>query len=146
MDKQLIIKRTHISYSNDEFEYLNNHSDYPIEDNQIFSKVFNDYEDFYNFIINLPFTLKDEFKNELFSSYNSDYFINNNLVMMFSDERSGSNKLTIEDVTTEDKQINISLLRKRGLTMDMAYLFMFIDVDKTIEKSKVIINEMTDFF
>ena len=146
MDKQLVIKRTHISYSNDEFEYLNNHSDHPIENHYIFSKVFNNYEDFYNFIINLPFNLEDEFKEEIFTSYNIDFFEFNNLVMMFSDERSGSNKLSIEDIALEDELINISILRKRGLTMDMAYLFMFMDVDKTINKADVLIKDMSQLF
>ena len=89
--------------------------------------------------------MEEEFKEDVFNTYNEEFFKDNNLIMMFSDERSGSNSLTLEDINIENNLINISITRKRGLTMDMAYLFMFIDTDKSIERSKVIINEITEY-
>ncbi|MBR0461609.1 MAG: hypothetical protein IJJ00_02695 [Erysipelotrichaceae bacterium] len=132
--KELSIDRIHLSYGNEEYDYLDSLCDYEISLERPFAKLFNEHGDFTKFLVeelcpNLH--LPEEYVNELLARYDSGFFLEYSLVMMFSDERSGANRLTLESVeVSEDKDVFISIIRDRGLSMDMAYLFMFIDLDK----------------
>ena len=134
MNTKLIIKRAHLSFDDAIYEFLNNLSDHPIIDGYIFSRIFNDKEELCLFFNHLE-------QSELIEEYDEDYFKDHKLLVMFSDERSGSNKLEINDVEIKDNTISIVIDRERGLTMDMSYLFMFYEIDdKNVNNSKVLIQ------
>ncbi|MBR2577358.1 MAG: hypothetical protein IKE38_00345 [Erysipelotrichaceae bacterium] len=132
--KELIIDRIHLSYGNEEYDYLNSLCDYDISLEMPFAKVFNGYEEFAEFLTEelCPgLRLPEEYVDDLLVRYSSRFFLDRSLVMMFSDERSGANRLSLESVeVNEDRDVFISIVRERGLSMDMAYLFMFIELDK----------------
>ncbi len=69
-------------------------------------------------------------------------FGTNDAIVMFSDERSGSNTLDLMEVMQTNETIQASIKRTRGLTMDMAYTLIVIPVDKTTAtKARGIIYE-----
>ena len=134
MNTSLIIKRAHISFDDTTYDFLNNLSDYPMIDGYIFSKIFDKKEELCLFFNHLE-------QSELIEEYDEDYFKDHKLLVMFSDERSGSNKLEINDIEIKDNAISIIIDRERGLTMDMSYLFMFYEIDdKNVNNSKVLIQ------
>lgn len=132
--ENLIINRTHVSYGNEEYDFLNSLCDYEVSLTNPFSKVFNNYEDFAPFVIEklyMKLHVSNDFVNELIGKYTNEFFLEHSLVMIFSDERSGANKLSLTSLkVNEDKDIIIDITRDRGLSMDMAYLFMFVEMEK----------------
>ena len=132
--KELHIERTHLSYGNEEYDYLNSLCDYQITRENPFAKVFNDYESFEVFLKEClceHLGVSKESAAKWLGSYCEEFFAEHGLILLFSDERSGSNRLSLESVETdEDKNVRVKILRDRGLTMDMAYLFLFIEMEK----------------
>ena len=132
--KELIIDRIHLSYGNEEYDLLDSLCDYEISLERPFAKMLNDHEDFTDLLINRLYPglhLPHEYVNSLIARYDKEFFLDHGLVVMFSDERSGANRLSLESVeVSEDKDIFISIVRDRGLSMDMAYLFLYIEMDK----------------
>lgn len=139
--ENLIINRVHVSYGEEEYNFLNSLCDYEVSLTNPFAKVFNNYEDFAPFVIEklyMKLHVSNDFVNELIGKYTNEFFLEHSLVMMFSDERSGSNRLSLTNLkVNEDKDIIIDINRDRGISMDMAYLFMFIEMEKD-EYRKVI--------
>jgi hypothetical protein len=130
MNNDLIIKRTNISFGNEEYEYLNSVSDHPLCDGFIFSKLFQSAESFAAFINELKLNVSDEFRKELCETYDQEYFRSHSLVLMFSDERSGSNRLSLMKAEISDECLRLEIERERGMTMDMAYLFLLYETEK----------------
>lgn len=139
--ENLIINRIHVSYGEEEYNFLNSLCDYEVSLTNPFGKVFNNYEDFAPFVIEklyMKLHISNDFVNELIGKYTNEFFLEHSLVMMFSDERSGANRLSLTNLkVNEDKDIIIDITRDRGISMDMAYLFMFIEIKKD-EYHKVI--------
>ena len=134
LNNKFDIIRIHVSNFEGLSVYLSDNSDHTIEDRYIFSKLFNDYESYYSFIAEFP---------ENINRYDKEYFVDNSLIVMFNDERSGSNRLAISDVSIVDNNIDITINRERELTMDMAYLVMFYEVDnKDLVSSSVHIEDI----
>ena len=130
--EELKIIRTHISYSNEEFELLNSLSAYPLDSKHIFAKAFSDYDTFKEFVeivLTDKLHVDKELIETLLDTYDEDYYSAKSLIFMFSDERSGANKLSLKDVKYNNACLDICLNRTRGLTMDMAYLFILMETD-----------------
>ena len=128
MEERLIIKRSHISFDENHLNYLNEHSNFPLSHDylkdEIFAKICHNIEDYNSLTNELKEVLGVD--DDVFEILDEEYFNEDNLIIMFSDERSGSNKLELKDISLDKDIINISIEREKGLTMDMAYLFMFI--------------------
>lgn len=137
MNKELIIKRCHANYDIETIETLSKISDYPLIhellEDQIFSKLVSSKEEYNNLINELKEILCFE---DVFEDLDDNYFDDKNLIIMFSDERSGSNKLELKDISLVDDTINVLIERTRGLTMDMAYLFILLETDIKADKVK----------
>ena len=137
MNKELIIKRCHADYDIETIETLSKISDYPLIhellEDQIFSKLVSSKEEYNNLINELKEILCFE---DVFEDLDDNYFDDKNLIIMFSDERSGSNKLELKDISLVDDTINVLIERTRGLTMDMAYLFILLETDIKADKVK----------
>lgn len=137
MNKELIIKRCHVDYDIETIETLSKISDYPLIhellEDQIFSKLVSSKEEYNNLINELKEILCFE---DVFEDLDDNYFDDKNLIIMFSDERSGSNKLELKDISLVDDTINVLIERTRGLTMDMAYLFILLETDIKADKVK----------
>ena len=149
MKNELITVRTHLSYGNEEFEFLSKHSDHPIEDGYIFSRLIKDHSELASLLAELQkgLGISDQFTQDVLSEWPQVRFAQHRLVLMFSDERSGSNTLTLEKAETMDDRICLSISRQRGLTMDMAYLFLFYETeDCSAERSEVQITNQQSFF
>lgn len=143
MTNELIIKRIHLSFGNEEYDWLNSKSDHPMEEGYIFSRVFTAADAFTSFLRELQSALSasEEFISECEVRYDAAYFSEKSLVLMFSDERSGSNRLTLDSAEAAEGLMSVTILRQRGLTMDMAYLFLFLETDeKNISRSEVLIK------
>ena len=127
MENTLSIIRTHVSFGETQYAFLNACSDHPIQDGFIFSKVFTSDSSLTAFLQTMKNTLSlsETFVEEVTRKYSSDFFAQQSLVLLFSDERSGSNRLTLRKVDVTDGRIHLEIERERGLTMDMAYLFLF---------------------
>lgn len=67
---------------------------------------------------------------ERFAMYGADYFETCALIVIYTDERSGSNKLELTGSSVTDNVLNINLKRKRGLTMDMSLRMLFVEAKK----------------
>ncbi len=63
--------------------------------------------------------------------YDKRFFETNALVAIFSDERSGANKLKITQAAVNGDVLEIHMLRERGLTMDMSYRLMLLSVQRS---------------
>ena len=127
MENKLRIIRTHVSFGEEQFTFLNSCSDHPIEDGYIFSKVFTAESELEDFLLLLQkhLSVSDAFLEET-RQICSDFFSDqHSLVLLFSDERSGSNRLALTQAMVSGDRIHLELERERGLTMDMAYLFLF---------------------
>ncbi len=141
IDKYEIIQvRLNISFGNDEYEYMLSSADNAAakKDNSsehIFAKYISNIDSFKNYkeALTQNLNISEYGDNTLFENtikrYDDTYFNNKALIILFSDERSGSNKLKLENMYTHDDCIQIEFKRKRGLTMDMAYLLIFLEVD-----------------
>ena len=132
MEKQLIIKRTHVSFGEEQFQFLSAHSDHPLADGFIFSRVFCDADSFQSFLALLKeqLALTEEFCSFAEQTFPAEFFRDQSLVLMFSDERSGANRLTLHACQCEADTVHLTIDRERGLTMDMAYLFLFLPLDR----------------
>ena len=112
--ENLIINRVHLDYGNEEYDFLNSLCDYEVSLTNPFSKVFNKYEDFAEFVIKdlyIKIHISNDFVNELIGKYTNEFFLEHCLVMMFSDERSGANKLSLNSLSVnEDKDIIIDII------------------------------------
>ncbi|MBR2781232.1 MAG: hypothetical protein IKD81_07480 [Eubacteriaceae bacterium] len=64
------------------------------------------------------------------------------VAVFFSDERSGSNRIDLMSANEEGESLSVEMIRRRGLTMDMAYTFFFMTVGDGIRK--VVRAEVTD--
>ena len=149
MENTLIIKRTQLSFDEEQFQFLNERSDHPIEDGYIFSRLIKDHSELASLLAELQkgLGISDQFSQDVLSEWPEDRFAQHRLVLMFSDERSGSNTLTLEKAETVDDRICLSISRQRGLTMDMAYLFLFYETeDCSAERSEVQITNLQSFF
>ena len=129
MENNLNILRTSFRFEEETYRYLDALSDHPIGDSYIFSKVFVSFEDFDRFLKDEQIGLAETFLQRTEALYDEAFFQEHSLVVMFSDERSGSNQLTLESVQTEGDTILLEIARERGLTMDMAYLFLFYELE-----------------
>ena len=67
---------------------------------------------------------------ERFAMYDKNYFETCALIVIFTDERSGANKLELTDCSVTDDVLNINLKRRRGLTMDMSLRMLFVEAKK----------------
>lgn len=123
------ICRTQIRFDEETYRYLDAISDHPLGDAYIFSKVFVSFGNFDAFLKEGMIGLSEEFILKTEEFYDEAFFEEHNLVAMFSDERSGSNRLSLKEVETEGDVIKLQIGRERGLTMDMAYLFLFYVVE-----------------
>lgn len=145
MKEKLIIKRSHISFDENHLNYLNEHSDFPLSHDylkdEIFAKICDSLEEYNSLTNELKEVLGVD--DDVFEILDEEYFNEDNLIIMFSDERSGSNKLELKDIYIENNIINVLIERERGLTMDMSYLFLFIKTSLCANKAKAIIETKT---
>ncbi len=149
MENTLIIKRTHLSFDEEQFQFLNERSDHPIGDGFVFSRLIKDPSELSSFLAELQkgLGISDSFADEIRSEWPEERFQQHRLVLMFSDERSGSNVLTLENAETDGDLIRLSISRQRGLTMDMAYLFLFYETeDCTASRSEVMVRNLQSLF
>ena len=143
MENTLNICRMQIRFDEDTCRYLDALSDHPLGESYIFSKVFVSFDDFDAFLKDETIDLTEEFIAKTEELYDKAFFEEHNLVAMFSDERSGSNRLTLKEIETEGDVIKLQIGRERGLTMDMAYLFLFYATDgKEILTSEARIEDL----
>ena len=145
METKLIVHRTQLSYGEAEAAWLNSRSDTPVKDDVIFSVLISSPEAFSALLDELHAAVgtPDAFAEELRSEFPDSFFTENDLCVMFSDERSGSNRLTIKEQMIFEDTFCLTLQRERGLTMDMAYLFLFCPVEgKTAVRSRVRIEDV----
>ena len=149
MENTLLIKRTHLSFDEEQFQFLNERSDHPIEDGYIFSRLIKDHSELASFLAELQkgLGISERLAQAILSEWPEERFTRHRLVLMFSDERSGSNTLTLEKAETVDGLIRLSINRQRGLTMDLAYLFLFYETeDCSVVKSEVKITNLPSLF
>ena len=84
--KELTIDRVHVDYGNEEYDFLNSLCDYEVSLEKPFAKVFNEYEDFAEFLIRklyLVMHVSNEYVNKLIERYDNEFFLEHCLVMMF---------------------------------------------------------------
>ena len=67
---------------------------------------------------------------ELMGGYDEEYFLENDLIILFNDERSGSNVLDLKGIEEREDEVILTISRKRGLTMDMAYILLLAQIGK----------------
>ena len=149
MENTLTIKRTHLSFDEEQFQFLNERSDHPITDGFIFSRLIKDHSELASFLAELQkgLGISDRLSQEVLSEWPEKRFAQHRLVLMFSDERSGSNILTLEKAETVGDLIRLSINRQRGLTMDLAYLFLFYETeDCSATRSEVQITNLPSLF
>ncbi len=145
MENKLIIHRTQLSYGEAEAAWLSSRSDIPVKDDVIFSVLISSPEALSALLDELHAHIgtPDTFAGEIRSEFPDSFFEQNNLSVMFSEERSGSNRLTIKEQVIFEDTFCLTLQRERGLTMDMAYLFLFCPVEgKTAVRSRVRIEDI----
>ena len=56
------------------------------------------------------------------------------VAVLFSDERSGSNRIELKSAQASGESVEIEMSRHRGLTMDMAYTFFVLAVPQTVSR------------
>ena len=72
-------------------------------------------------------------RRQLLDGYNEDFFKNNDLLMIFNETGSGSERYDIIDVTSQDSTLTINIAMTRGSgTCNMAYWIYFISIPKNI--------------
>ena len=139
MDVKYTKIRTHIYDFEKLMNYLSEISDHEIVDGYIFSRVFKNYENYVDFVGKLD--VDEEVKKDFVEMYDEKYFVDKSLLVMFSDERSGGNRLELVSENIKDGLLSIVIERERGFTMDMAYLFMFYEIQKDVERSQVLVRD-----
>ncbi|MBR5754567.1 MAG: hypothetical protein IKX97_01920 [Erysipelotrichaceae bacterium] len=130
MENNLVTRRTHVSYDQQQIDYLDSISDHEISEGYIFSKLVRDLDELKELLAGLEENLdvSSDLSKEIIDNYR-EILENDSLAVMFSDERSGSNVLTLKDAKIEGDAVSIEIERERGLTMDMAYTFLFLPVE-----------------
>lgn len=72
-------------------------------------------------------------RRQLLDGYNEDFFKNNDLLMIFNETGSGSERYDIIDVTSQDNTLTINIAMTRGSgTCNMASWIYFISIPKNI--------------
>ncbi len=145
MNNELMIRRTHLSLGDAEYQWLSSRSDHPIENGYLFSRILTSKDALTSLLNELIkyIGLADTAAEEIKALFPAAFFEKNVLLLMFSDERSGSNQLRTGEERIEEDTVFLTLIRTRGLTMDMAYLFLMLPIAQcSVKRSEVnVINE-----
>ena len=144
MENTLQIKRVQISFDEKEADWLKRNSDQKGAEGTIFSVLTGSFEKLNALLNELQENLgiAESFAEAVRAEYPEEFFRDHSLVVMFSDERSGSSTITLKESVLFSDTLCLTLERKRGLTMDMAYLFLFCPYEgKDAVRSRVRIEE-----
>lgn len=120
--------RAHISPDENFFRYLGENSDTRLEhtllSSSVFSKVFAGAAEMESFLSASGADVAIPEEVRLYDGPSA---------LLFSDERSGSSRLLPGEISFSQNGVSIDIIRKRGLTADMAYMFIFIGLPKGTE-------------
>lgn len=124
---ELLMERVSLSLSEEQHAWLNAHSDHPMTEGYIFSRVFQNHDSLAAFLSELSavFPTVAQPSARWLTRYDETWFADQSLLVMFSEERSGSSRLQLHQACVEGTRADLIISRTRGLTMDMAYLFLF---------------------
>ncbi len=117
MKNELLIQR---------IPYIDSQSTQISNDDAVFPKLFHTQTELKQFMHERM--IPETTVGTLLKKYDTSFFAVNTLIVMISNERSGSSQLRLENIFQLKGKVFVILKRKRGLTMDMASLLICLSL------------------